>query len=44
MLRVGVKRRRTKQEIIDSKEAARKKEELVQGKLAEYVELKAKAD
>jgi len=44
MLRVGAKRRRTKQELLEEKEATKKKEELIQGKLAEYVELKAKAD
>ena len=43
MLRVGVKRRRTRQEILESKEEARKKEELIQGKLIEFEQLKAKA-
>ena len=44
LLRVGVKRRRTKQEILDDKEEARVKEEAIQGKLAEFAAMKAKAD
>ena len=43
MLRVGVKRRRTKQEILDEEEEARKKEELIQEKLEELQVLKLKA-
>ena len=39
-----MKRRRTRQEILEEKEEARKKEELIQGKLAEFEQLKAKAD
>ena len=41
---MGVKRRRTKQEILDDKEEARVKEEAIQGKLAEFAAMKAKAD
>ena len=43
MLRAGVKRRRSKQEIIDEKEEARLKEEDIQAKLLKLQEMQAKA-
>ena len=42
MLRIGSKRRRTRQEILDEKEESRKKELPIQGKLEEFEMLKAK--
>ena len=43
MLRAGVKRRRTKQEILDEEEEAAAKEADIQAKLEQLQELKAKA-
>ena len=42
MLRAGVKRRRTKQEILDEEEEAAAKEADIQAKLEQLQELKAK--
>ena len=43
LLRVSVKRRRTKQQILDDTEEAKFKVEAIQGKLAQYEELQSKA-